>query len=319
MNDGNNATQDANAFVPNVAGITIISLQVQSFNSLNTTTNVADVIAAFTVIQGGQTGSGTQEWIFKEEGGTWLLYGDQRIGQVSATSESRTSEGADSLANRVPGLYFATDIFAGVQAPTGLGVTSATVTGGGNIWSGAASGALTHGAQLIQNGQTFDNFYRISQPLGFNPALLPPAGTQFTFNVTTASSGNPTYMVTNNAFTTEKIVIFANVTAGNGPLSSVVGKTITYSWTLPTTYAIGQVNLFVYIYDGPANLATTHSCVIGSPDALGATSTSGSVPIPADMSACGLSSSDAIQQVNVFVEVDGVNGEDNIVLLSYPY
>jgi hypothetical protein len=37
------------------------------------------------------------------------------------------------------------------------------------------------------------------------------------------------------------------------------------------------------------------------------------------MSACGLSASDTIKQVSVFVEVDGVRGEVNIVDLSYPY
>jgi hypothetical protein len=37
------------------------------------------------------------------------------------------------------------------------------------------------------------------------------------------------------------------------------------------------------------------------------------------MSACGLSASDTIKQVSVFLEVDGVNGQDNIVDLSYPY
>jgi hypothetical protein len=318
LNDGDNATQDANNFALQNAGLVINSLQVFSLKSLDTVNSVADVLIAYDITFGGQNQTGHDfEIIFKNESGTWLQYGDQKIGQVSANSETRTSEGADSIRSRVPGLYFQTDIFAGVQAPTSLGVTGATVSGGGSIWNGAASGALFHEAQFIQNGQTFDNFVLLSQPLTL--ATIPPPGTTFTFNLTTASSGNPTYTAQNNAFTTERIVIFANVTAGNGPLSSVVGKTITYNWTLPTTYPIGQVSLFAYINDGPGNLPTTHSCNVNSASPLGVTSTSGSITIPSDMSACGLSSSDAIQQVGVFVEVDGVNGEESIVLLSYPY
>jgi hypothetical protein len=95
-------------------------------------------------------------------------------------------------------------------------------------------------------------------------------------------------------------------------------QTLTYHWSLPTTYAIGQVSLFAYIGDGPANNPGTHSCSIPGP-ALGATSVSGSISIPANMSGCGLSTSDAIAEVQIFLEVDGVNGEVNLVELSYPY
>jgi hypothetical protein len=323
LNDGSNNTAGANTTAMSLAGATITSLQVQSFNSLNTTTNVADVILAINIIQGGQIQSGTTEQIFKEEGGVWLLYGDQRIGQfqISANSESRTSEGTDSISTRQPGLYFQTDIGAFVNAPTSLGVTAVTVSGGGLIWNRAASAALFHEPQLIQNGQTFDSFARLSQALGPVPpfaAAPPPPGTTFTFNFTTASSGNPTYTATNNAFTTERSVIFINPAAGNGPLSSVVGQTITYTWPLPRTYAVGQVSLFAYIADGVFG-AALHTCSFGSTSPLSPTSTSGQVSIPADMSACGAGLSGPIKQVSVFLEIDGVNGEEGIVDLTYPY
>jgi hypothetical protein len=319
-NSGNTALQDANEFAGEVAGVTINSLKVFSLNSVDTITNVADVNVAYDITLGGQHQSGHDfQVVFKNEGGTWLQYGDQQIANVRAISESRTSEGADTLAARPPGLYFATDIFAGANAPQSVGITAVTVSGGGNIWNGAASATLFHGAQDIHNGVTRENFFRLSQPLGNNINLLPPPGTPFTFNLTTGSSGNPTYTVKNNAFTTERITIAANVSAGNGPLSSVLGKTINYTWTLPVTYAIGQVNLNVEILDGPANNPLSHSCAISTNTPLGPTSTTGSLSIPADMSACGGGLSGAIQFVHVFVEVQGVNGENNIVLLGYPY
>ncbi len=332
LNDGQNATQAANAFVANVAGITITSLQVQSIISLNTTTNVANIIAAFNITQGGQSGSGTQEWIFKDEGGTWLLYGDQQVGQVYVNAESRTSQGSPSLGagatTLAPGVLWQTDIFAGAQIPVSAGVTNVQVSGPvpappqGNIWgSGVASATLTEGALVLQNGQTFDSFYALSRNQGSGQNIFHLTSQNFTFNLTSTASGNPQYTVQSNGAATTEAIRFTGIsnTAGSGPLSSVVGKTITYNWTLPTTYTIGQVNLYAYIYDGPQNSPTTHSCDIGSGAQLGVTATSGSITIPANMSACGLSSSDQIKAVNQFLEVDGVNGEENIVLLVYPY
>ena len=98
-----------------------------------------------------------------------------------------------------------------------------------------------------------------------------------------------------------------------------MGQTITYNWTLPTTFSISQVNLFVYIADGAPNNPATHTCSVGSTTALGVTSTSGTLTIPANMSACGLSALDTIKQVSVFLEVGGVNGEDTIDDFSFPY
>jgi hypothetical protein len=318
LNDGQNASQAANAFALENAGMfTVNSLKVFSLKSLDTVNNVADVLVAYDISVSGQEQIGHDlEIIFKNESGTWLQYGDQQITQVSANSESRTSEGKDSIGTRQPGLYSQTDIGAFVNVLTSFDVTNITVSGGGSIWNGATSAALFPQPQLLSNGQTFNGFGRLSQAL--TPATIPPPGTIFTFNFTTGSSGSPTYKTTNNAFTTERSVIFTNVTAGNGPLSSVVGKTVTYTWPLPLTYAIGQVNLNVYIQDGVFG-AATHTCSFSSTNPLTPTSTSGTLNIPADMSACGGGLSGAIQQVSVFLEIDGVNGEEGIVDLTYPF
>jgi len=318
LNDGQNASQAANAFALENAGMfTVNSLKVFSLKSLDTVNNVADVLVAYDISASGQEQTGHDfEIIFKNEGGTWLQYGDQQITQVNANSESRTSEGKDSISVRQPGLYFQTDIGAFVNVLTSFGVTNITVSGGGSIWNGATSASLFHQPQLLKNGQTFDVFGRLSQALTL--ATIPPPGTTFTFNFTTGSFGSPAYKATNNAFTTERSVIFANVTAGNGPLSSVVGKTVTYTWPLPLTYAIGQVHLSVEIQDGVFD-AATHSCSFSSTNQLTPTSTSGTLNIPADMSACGGGLSGAIQQLSVFLEIDGVNGEEGIVDLTYPF
>lgn len=323
LNDGLNATQDSNAFVAEVAGITFNSLQVQTIKNLDSTTNVADVIAAFAITQSGQSQSGTLEFLFKNEGGTWLMYGDQQIAFVNAVAESRTSQGGHSLglgATILPsGALWQTDIFAGTTAPTSYGVTKVTVSGAGTIWFGASSQTLTHGATKIENGQTFDKFFGLSRNLG--ASVLSLTDTSFTFNLTAAGSGNPQYTVKSNAAATTEVVQFLGISnvQGSGPLSSILGQTITYNWHLPTTYPIGDVSVIVQISDGPGNNPATLTCTIGPAAPLGATSTSASISFPTNMSACGLSASDTIKQVSVFVEVDGVRGEVNIVDLSYPY
>jgi hypothetical protein len=324
LNDGVDAAADANSFAQRVAGVTINSIQVQSLKSLDTTTNVADVIAAFTVSQSGQNQSGTTEFIFKDEGGTWLLYGDQLIGSVSASAESRTSQGAPSLGQGATvlssGALWQTDIGAFVNTPTSFGTSNVTVSGGGNIWQGGLPfSTLFHGGTLIQNGQNLDQFFGLSQNLGAN--VLKLVNKPFTFNLTTSSVGNPQYTVLSNPAATTEAIQFSGIsnTKGSGPLSSVLGKTVSYNWSLPTTYSIGQVSLFAEIYDGPNNNPSTLGCDISSSDLIGVGSTSASISIPANMSACGLSSSDTIKQVDIFLEVSGTNGEENIVLLTYPY
>jgi hypothetical protein len=313
LNDGVNATEYAGSLASDLAGVTLSNLQVSNIRSVDTSTNVADVVVALTQSEGGISQNATQEFIFKLENSNWLIYGDQRAGQVAATAQSRTSQGAPSLGAGVSnGIYIDTE----VDTPATLGVTKVTVSGGGNIWNGTATSTLTQGATVISNGQSIDDFYLLSQPLGSNISQFPAPGTQFTFNLT-APSGNLQYSVPSNAFTTETVG-FSGVSnnSGSGPLSAVVGKTLAYQWTLPTTYAIGQVALYAYVADGTAVSPATHTCEIDGP-ALTAASTSGSIAIPANMSACGLS--DAIAAVQIFLEVDGVNGEEAFDELSYPY
>jgi hypothetical protein len=323
INDGQNATQGADSFAAEVAGFTLNSGQVQSIKSLNTTTNVADVIVAYTISQNGQTQSGTSEFFFKNENGAWLQYGDQQIGSLMASAESRTSQGAPSIgsgANTLPsGALWQTDIGAFANVPTIFGATKVVVSGGGNIWFGSPSATLTHGATQIRNGQLLDQFFGLSQNQGNN--ILALTNIPFQFNLTTSAFGNPQYTIRSNAAATTEAIQFSGISnsQGSGPLSSILGKTITYNWSLPTTYQIGGVFLHAEISDGLPNNPSTFSCSISSITSLDITSTSGVIQFPTNMSACGLSASDRIRYVSVFLEVDGVNGEVNIVDLSYPY
>lgn len=306
LNDGDTAAVDAAAEASYLAGATISGLQVQNVKSINTSTNVADVIASLTVTAGGQSQVTTQEFILKDESGSWLSYGDQRPVQVSLTADSRTFQGAGGVSS---GTY----IDPAVEAPSSVGLSAVTVSGGGNIWPGASL-SLTQRNSILKDGQTFTDFETLSSSLGTNISQLPAPGTQFSFSLTTSSLGNLQYTLPSNSFTTE-VLSFSGIssTSGSGPLSSIVGKTLTYHWNLPATYAVSFVDLFAYIND-----ASSHSCQI-DPGSLPVTTTTSTITIPANMSACGLSSSDAITGVVVYLQVQGANGEVNLVSLTYPY
>jgi hypothetical protein len=324
LNDGNNAAQEANATAAELAGATILSARVVGIKSFDPTTNVADVLVFFLFSGNGQTVGGTDEVFFRNEGGMWLAYGNQRIASVRVLAESRTFQG-----QQPPGTPFnQTDIFAGVEAPHGV-VTGAVVTGptnnsGARIWNGNSSGTLIQGAQLLEGGQSFDQFFLLSQSLGNDLSTVNaqvPAGSTFAFTLTTAS-GNPQYTVQSNAFTTEVIQLtkVAGLPVAPVSLSLLVGQTRGFEFTLPRTYPIAGVSLSAQIYNGLPNQPTTRGCNVpaAGPLMLDFTSYSGSglISFPANMSACGLNPSVPIRFINVFVEVDGVHSEDNIVQFS---
>jgi hypothetical protein len=324
LNAGNTAVEDANEEASELPGITFTRLELIGIKSVNG--NVANVIIAVAFEAGGQSDSGAEELFFKEEGGVWLLYGDQRIADVSVDVQSRTAQGGASLG---PGVFSGTFASAGASARHGV-LTSVTVSGPTNnpavrIWDNATSRPLFQGAQFIDNGQSFDQFFRLSQNLGNNLGAVVnqvPPGSPFTLNLTT-SLGNRQYTVhSNDAYTTE-VIQFTGLPA-HVALPSVVGQTVNYTFTLPQTYPVSSVFLFTHIFDGPPNDPNTHSCSLGangpltlnfSPTYAGA----GAITFPANMSACGLNPSVPIVFINVFLEVDGAGGQGNFVQLAYPY
>jgi hypothetical protein len=243
LDNGRDAADEADAFAQENAGITVNSVEVVGINSFNSATNVADVTFSFSVSFGGQTETGAEMWIFKLEGGSWLLYGNQRIAtNAFVAAQSRTAQGAPSLG---PGVFSGQYVFAGVRVDTSFGATGAAVAGQLAIWDGAFSRPLFPSAQVLEDGHAFNEFFRLSQKL--NPIQFPAPGTPFTLSLSSPSFGNQQYTVTTNAFTTE-VIQFTGIssTPGSGPLSSVVGQTKTYTWTLPTTYPRGNVFLAAY-------------------------------------------------------------------------
>ncbi len=254
INDGENATLGAEAFAAQIAGITVYSLQVQSLNSLNTTTHVADVIVAYNITQGGVNQSGTIEWFFQLQSGTWLMYGDQQIASLELGVGGRHYEGTG-------GNFVGNILEVGVSAPVGT-ISAASVTSSLSIWQ--AGNGTTNTTNLapeptqVSFPVNLENFGADSVPLLPFPQYVVPTGTPFTFTVTPVSGPAVQYTAHTNADTTETITITSP--SATGLANAHLGSPLLVEWTLPTTFTITSIDVDGVTFNGPENSSSTLEC-----------------------------------------------------------
>ena len=137
-----------------------------------------------------------------------------------------------------------------------------------------------------------------------------PAGTLFTYAVTTTSGPVDNYTWPSNVFTTELISITsANSTSPpSGSLSDYpAGVPLPLTWTLPTTFAVASVYADAEAYTGTPGSQSTYECEISgqtNPPPTGELfPTSGTITFPATCN--GL----PVVFEELEVGVTGVNGE----------
>ena len=315
LDGGRTAAIDAAETADELAGATIDRLEIVGIESVSG--GVASVVIRF--VSGPN--DGLDVIVFKEQGGSWLLYGDQRIGDIGVSVGARRHQGG-------AGLFSGTVASASASAPHGV-ITSATVTGptnlpGSTIWDGLASRPLFQFAQTLENGQAFDEFGRLSQPLGNTLAEVMakvPVTSDFAIDLVTTTVGNVHYdlKVENKAYTTETMQFTAIPLSR--PLTQVLGNTLNFTFTVPQTFPVGGVFLFAYLYDGLPNNPNAHTCSIGADAELTLDFTShtgsGSITFPTTLAPCGLNT--PIVFINVFLDAEGTNGEDTIVQYALPY
>lgn len=288
LNEGLNRDQFAASVVSEFAGLTM-SFNVLGIKALNTDAGTAEVLFKVTRSLGSQSQTETADFFFKNTGGTWLLFGDQRIASVSILAEMRTNQGSFTGDN-------GPDVNVDVQPLVGA-ATGVTVSGG--IWSGAT---LTHSGTVIDVVNR-DHFFINSGIL----TQLPAAGTPITVTLATAN-GPVSYTIPLNAWTNEAVSI-TNLT---GTLAaSVIGTTQTVNWTLPKTFPIARVKLNVQAFTGDQTQPGTTECQVDGP-VLGITATTGQIAIPTTCPG-GL----PVVQVNINLNVTGVNGERETVIYQF--
>ena len=326
LNDGNNNAAEAANYAQSVAGSTV-AFQLLLVKSLDTTQGLADINFTINISSKSQT----IEWFFKNEGGSWLLYGDQRIAQLDVQQLTWNNEGFSNLGNIAV-------INAGFTAPVGTVQTGAigntncsgslqtvspnTVTGGGSIWPSTPCGSPSNPPPFITTGnlnyggttsggqgqQTTDEFAIDSKPL----STLLAAGTPFTFNLVPVSGSPVTYTSPVNSGTNESITI-TSVSQGSSTIPSsgigtltnyTLGQPVTFNWTLPQTFAIASVKYSVTVFDFVPGSGTGNSCG-GNGTSVPINITSGTVNIPATDTCTG----NPIKSMDLDAVVMGVNGE----------
>lgn len=240
---------------------------------------------------------------------SWLFYGNQRIARVDADIriENRMDDTCTGCTNPVKVLQLQEEGEVGA-------ITGVTVSGSDGSSYTLVKNTLTStdelepapGTPLVITRERFD----LCPPTCDSLPAFPAAGTVYTFSVTPAdATGVRTYTDSVKAQTTETIAI-TNLT--DHTLASVKGLTVTVNWTLPTTFAIAEVDLRAFVVAG------TSGCDIESDTNLATTATSGTITIPTH---CGKDAQGQDQPIvslenptgpvpaSISVEVTGVNGQ----------
>ncbi len=293
MFEGLNQSQFAAELVTFARGNTA-SITATNMNSLDTVNGKASTHMVFYL--GQSQLSADMNWILTS--GTWLLDGDERPAGVDLNSEYNVAQQGTILSPQ-------SGVFADVKAPPGL-VTAAAI-------SGSVFGSSTTLAQTSQQVETFaptpggtlavtlDHF-----DAGATLTSLIPAGTPFTFNLTT-THGPLSYTLYSNANTTEGIQLTNVSTASLSSLSLGAGNTFT--WTLPKTFPIASIQLKADSYNGDPQAASTTDCR-NTLQMSNISATSGSITIPGTCNG-------TVVHVQIGVNITGLNGESTQVFAQF--
>ncbi len=308
LDDGLNAAQFIAGLVGGLAGSTIL-FEVQNVTSVDVAGGLAEVKVLMTQTVGAQTGSETIVFRFKLIGSNWVFAGNGLAYRFDARAEMRTDSGANNGWNRCDGSPSGPGMSINVHVSTLANAFSGgTASGGGTIWPNAsngpstacvATGTLASGSTFTESGIDFKDFFLNTGPIA--PASLPPAGTPITVNLTPAAGGSPIpATAVLNAWTNDPVTFSAPVSS---QLSSIAfGQPLQVAWTLPTSYAIRNVQLSALTFTGPSSDPNAQRC-FADEQLLAKTATSGTVTIPATCN--GL----PVVQVNLNLSANGVNGE----------
>ena len=300
LSEGLDKAQFAAGVATSFRGLNV-SFATKSIADLDTTNGTAQVTFDYTVTQGQQSSTDTETFFFKKVGSEWLLNGNQLIAEVSLHAEMRTDQGYFSA---TPAPAINVDV-----RPLQGAVSGVTISGGG-IWTDAPlQPASTSVEEVEPTPGTVQQILRDTF-FGNSGALseLVPAGTPFTFVITPSSGPPVTYILETNAFTTEAISITSPT--GSTLADANLGQSLDVTWTLPTTYPIGHVQLTALTFTGDSNDPQTLQCEADGPT-LSTSATSGTISIPTTCSG------QPIVSVNLNLSIDGVNGERNQVIYGF--
>lgn len=288
--------EEAAAYIATTVRGEPTTISLVSLTSLDTTAGTASGIMQLDV-NGSVLSKQTN---FATSGGNWLWAGDGQIGQVNVDTVEFRSYGGNPVSQTKTYTISA-------EATTPLGqVTGATINGSvfNNVTlakQATQSETLAPTATTTETVNLDDWFYQAM------PSNIVPAGQNVTVTLTPASGTPVQYQFLTGASTTDA-PSYNGITSTS--LSALnLGGSNSFSWNLPTTFAVRSITLHANAYNGDPSSSGTVDCVV--PDKiLAPTATSGSLTLP---SSC----SGSIVEVDINVKINGVDGEESGAYVVY--
>jgi hypothetical protein len=303
--EGLSGSQMTGRLADELRGKTIVTLSAGKIRSYDDANKVIDVDAAIVESAGGGLAESRFTIMFKQVGASWLLFGDQKLGEVGFTPESLIEHDSASgtvatkqvsVDVRVPqGLI---DLAAGVQINCPTLPTLFNNTAVAN--NGTTSSTFHPTTNLADDFTVTYDFFFVKAA---NLVNYPSPGIVCTITMTPVAGAPVSYQVVTGATTTETTTL--TTTPGGFAIGSVVGQTVTMTWTLPTTFQVTEIRTAANAQNA-SNGNTVVDEVVHGPAA-----TSGSVSIPTTVA------SQPTNQTTVNLGYNGPNGERILHLYSY--
>ena len=313
LNDGDDRIADAKSFASFARGRTLTNFVVTGVNSYDAASGIISLRA--TVSDGnGATytlGIGNNNAIVlkRQPDGSYLSYGDQQAAGIDLHVAMRTDDNGPGFVTG-PRQAVELNVSAPMSTPSGVTVTQVVLTAGPNVAAPITLHAGSFTDQVEGSPGVFESITRKSFSLptfDASPVLVAPA--TYTFQVTfsdgssavyTAATGQPVSDTVNGAIT-------VTIPTGHALTDANLSGSLGVQWTLPTAYAVGNVELSTSLQLN--NGSTTTFC--GDDNAttlnLAGSATSALVTFPSAAS-CG---SGTVGSATVRIRATGLNGEES--------
>jgi hypothetical protein len=303
--EGLSGSQLTGRLADDLRGKTIVALNAGKIRSYDDANKVIDVDAAIVESAGGGLAESRFTIMFKQVGASWLLFGDQQLGEVGFTPESLIEH------DNANGTVATKQVSSDVRVPQGL----IDLNAGVRI---TCPNLLTlfNNTAVANSGTTSSTFHPTTNPAddftvtydvffvkAANLTNYPPPGTLCNISMTPTTGAPVSYQVVTGATTTETTTLTTN--PGGFAIGSVVGQTVNMTWTLPTTFQVTEIRTAANAQNA-SNGNTVVDEVVHGPAA-----TTGSVSIPTTVAG------QPTTQTTVNLGYNGPNGEKILHLYSY--
>lgn len=243
-------------------------------------------------------------WFSDARDGGWSIEGNQRLARLSVRAELLNMQGAATSQGAL------LKVAASALAPAG-GVQDAVVRGTGTTAEGIS--LVPQSASALQLAPAPETVLAIERErfLGTivgSAHLFESLG--YEFHLTSASGEKAQYTVEGAAYTTEPVSI-VNL-GGSALVDARLGEPLQVQWSLPSTFAVANVQIEAHVFTSGDASGTTPDCIITGP-ALEAAATTGAITIPAQCNG----SSPARVQLNVIVT--GTAGERTVAVYEFQH